>query len=84
MPSGQARRSGSVRAFGPDTRSAYTQHLRRTRHSASRSQAGPGRGSERVQYQFTSRTNFAQRRLSRRYGISQLDQGGNHLRGGLR
>lgn len=84
MPSGQARRSGSVWAFGPDTRSAYTQHLRRTRHSASRGQAGPGRRSERVQYQFTSRTKFAQRCLSGRYGISQLDKSGNHLRGRLR
>lgn len=84
VSTGQIRGAGSIRSVGSHPGPTHSQHLRRTGHSTSGSQAGPGHRGERVQHQPLSRTKFAQRRLSGHHGVSQLDQGRHYLRGRLR
>lgn len=83
VSTGQVRCTGGVWPIGSYPGPTHPQHLRRTGHSTSGSQAGPGHGGERVQHQPLSRTKFAQRRLSGHHGVSQLDQGRRYLRGRL-
>lgn len=80
VSTGQIWRAGGIWTIGSHSGPTHSQHLRRIGYSTFGSQAGPGHGGERVQYQPLSRTKFAQRRLSGYHGVSQLDQGRHYLR----